>query len=216
MLNKGISVVINTLNEEVNIRACIESVFDIADEIVVCDMYSDDDTVKIANEFGSVIVFHEKTGYVEPARNFAISQAKYEWVLVLDADERMTVNLANMLVQQTFDDNFEVVTFWIRYWFFGDWVMNGGFFEGKKIRFFKKKAFLNDSLSIDENILHNGFMSLLRNPKQIHLGQDYYIDHYAYDTIEKYFSKTLGKCRKGWRCPQQKCTEVAKEVTCQN
>ena len=72
-----ISVVINTLNEENNIGACIESVQGFADEIVVCDMYSDDRTVEIAESYGAKVVFHERVGFVEPARFFAISQASF-------------------------------------------------------------------------------------------------------------------------------------------
>ena len=84
----NITLVINTLNEEGHIAGCINSAKSIADEIIVCDMYSDDDTVKIAESLGAKIVFHERTGFVEPARHFAISKASYEWVLVLDADEQ--------------------------------------------------------------------------------------------------------------------------------
>src|SRR5688572_27812596 len=93
----GIAVVINTLNEESNIGNCIDSVLELADEIVVCDMHSEDRTLEIARQKGARVVLHPRTGFVEPARRFAISQARHEWVLVLDADERMTDMLAARL-----------------------------------------------------------------------------------------------------------------------
>lgn len=91
-----ISVVINTLNEEKNIEQAMKSVA-WADEILICDMHSDDDTPVIARKLGAKVIFHKRTGFVEPARNFAISKASHEWVLVLDADEEIPEGLADRL-----------------------------------------------------------------------------------------------------------------------
>jgi len=92
-----ISVVVNTLNEEENLPRCLGSVKDFADEIVVVDMHSDDKTRKIARSFGARVFLHERTGYVEPARNFALGKARGEWILILDADEKITKSLARRL-----------------------------------------------------------------------------------------------------------------------
>lgn len=91
-----LSVVINTFNEEKNIERAIKSV-SFADEIVVCDMYSDDDTAVIAKKLGAKIIFHKRVGFVEPARNLAISQASGEWVLILDADEEVSDGLKDKI-----------------------------------------------------------------------------------------------------------------------
>ncbi len=85
-MGSSISVVIHTYNNEAIIRDCLESVKDF-DEIVICDMYSTDKTLEIAQEYGCKIVMHENIGWADPARNFAISQASNEWVLVVDSDE---------------------------------------------------------------------------------------------------------------------------------
>lgn len=87
-----LSVVINTLNEERNIRECLETV-KWADEIVIVDMYSDDKTIEIAKEYTDRIFFHERVGYSDPARNFAVNQATGDWILVVSADERVTPKL---------------------------------------------------------------------------------------------------------------------------
>jgi len=79
-----ISVVINTLNEEKNLPKAIASVKDFADEIVVCDMYSDDETVSIARRAGAKVYEHKGMGYVEPARNFAIEKAKSSCFAIYD------------------------------------------------------------------------------------------------------------------------------------
>jgi glycosyltransferase involved in cell wall biosynthesis len=187
----GISVVINTLNEEFNIADCIRSVQGLADEILVCDMYSDDCTVEIAQSLGARIIYHERTGFVEPARYFAISQAHHEWVLVIDADERMTERLATKLKELVRDENVEVVSFWSLYWYFGGWIHYGGFFSNTWTRLFRKEIYLKTYNSSEENI-HCNFTTLRGHPNNLRLGPEYYILHLAYPTIEKYVCKTIG------------------------
>ena len=93
-----ISVVINTYNAEKHLSQVLDAVKDF-DEVVVCDMESTDNTIGIAKEHGCRIVTFPKGNItiVEPARNFAIQQAKHEWVLVVDADEVITPELREYL-----------------------------------------------------------------------------------------------------------------------
>lgn len=93
-----LSVVINTFNEEKNIERAIKSV-SWADEILVCDMYSDDDTAVIAKKLGAKIIFHKRVGFVEPARNLAISKAENDWILILDADEEVSDGLKDKILE---------------------------------------------------------------------------------------------------------------------
>src|SRR3989344_399647 len=89
-LNVGrISVVINTLNEEKNLPRALSSVKNFADEVVVVDMKSKDNTQVLARNYGAKVYEHEQSGYVEPARNFAISKATSDWIFILDADEEV-------------------------------------------------------------------------------------------------------------------------------
>ena len=186
-----ISVVINTLNEESNIAACIQSVSGLADEVLVCDMQSDDDTVRIAKDYGARVITHERTGFVEPARHFAISHASGDWVLVLDADERLCSPLKEKLLEAVSDDSFDVVCFWSLYWFFGGWVYHGGFFNGDWSRFFRKLVYL-ETYSSQEEFVHENFRNVRQSGKVLRLPRTCYIEHYAYPTIEKYVTKTLG------------------------
>ena len=84
--NVEISILIHTLNEERNIRNCLETV-KWADEIIIIDMYSDDRTVEITKEYTDKIFYHERMGYADPARQFGLEKATHEWVLQVDADE---------------------------------------------------------------------------------------------------------------------------------
>ncbi|MBQ8487354.1 MAG: glycosyltransferase family 2 protein [Prevotella sp.] len=93
-----ISVVINTYNAEQHLRKCLEAVKTF-DEIVVCDMESTDSTVSIAREYGCKVVTFPKGNHkiVEPAREFALQSASNKWVLVVDADEIITLELREAL-----------------------------------------------------------------------------------------------------------------------
>lgn len=187
-----ISLIINTLNEESNIADCIASAKPFVNEIIVCDMWSYDKTIEIAKNLGAKVVMHEKTGYVEPARHFAISQAKGEWILVLDADERMTDELGKKLVEIAREGKYDAVGFWSLYWYFGDWVKYGDFFHGNWARFFRKKTYL-ETYKRDEEYIHHNFDEIQRLDNKIVLGSEYYIKHYAYPTIELYCKKTIGR-----------------------
>ena len=95
-----ISVVINTYNAQQHLAKVLESVKDF-DEVVVCDMESTDDTVKIAEGYGCRVVTFPKNGHTccEPARTFAIQAARNPWVLVVDADEIVTPELREALYE---------------------------------------------------------------------------------------------------------------------
>lgn len=103
-----VSVVINTLNEERNLPFALRSVCPWADEVVVCDMQSDDRTVEIARSYGATVCFHERVGFADPARAYAISQARHDWVLVLDADELIPRELSAVIARLVAGDEAEV------------------------------------------------------------------------------------------------------------
>lgn len=91
-MNK-LAVLILTFNEEKNITDCMNSV-KFADEIILVDSGSEDNTKNIAESLGAKVVFHKMTGFADQ-RNFALEQTCAEWVLYLDADERITSEAGN-------------------------------------------------------------------------------------------------------------------------
>ena len=99
-----ISVVIHTFNSEKTLEQTLDSVKDF-DEIIVCDMYSEDRTLSIAQKYNCLIIMHERCGIVEPARNMAIQSAGHEWVLVVDSDEVVSNDLKALLYAITDQDN---------------------------------------------------------------------------------------------------------------
>jgi glycosyltransferase involved in cell wall biosynthesis len=104
-----ISAVFNTLNEERRLPFSLASVKPWVDEIVVVDMDSDDRTVEIATEAGARVFRHERLGYADPARAYAIERAQGDWILVLDADELVPARLAKRLIEIATADQVDVV-----------------------------------------------------------------------------------------------------------
>jgi glycosyltransferase involved in cell wall biosynthesis len=96
-MREKITVLIPVFNEEKNIRGAIESAR-WADEILVVDSFSTDNTVKIAREMGARILQHEYKNSASQ-KNWAIPQASHEWVMILDADERITPALREEILQ---------------------------------------------------------------------------------------------------------------------
>jgi len=132
-----ISAVVNTLNEQNNIARCLKSL-KFVDQIVVVDMESDDDTVKIAKKYTDYIYSHKKVGYVEPARNFALSKATGDWILLIDADEEAPKTLANRLIEIADQDLADFVRIPRKNIVFDNWVQHSRWWPDHNIRFFKK------------------------------------------------------------------------------
>lgn len=85
-------------NEQRNIRECLESLYPIVDEILVADSGSTDRTLEIAREFGKVRVIEREYRTSGDFKNWAIPQAQHEWIILLDADERLTESLRTEIV----------------------------------------------------------------------------------------------------------------------
>lgn len=177
-----ISAVVNTHNEERNIKRCLDSI-KWADEIVVVDMESTDKTVALANKYGAKTLTHRYTRYVEPARNFAISKAKGDWILVLDADEEIPSSLAKTL--QKLARHPGGVSFFRlprKNIIFSKWIKHSRWWPDLIIRFFKKGA-VTWSDKIHSIPLTRGEGKDLE-PKEANT-----IVHYHYESISQYLER---------------------------
>src|SRR3990167_2712731 len=99
MKKSKLSIVLATFNEEDNIAPCLESIKDIADEIVIVDGSSSDKTVPIALSYGARVIKRENYPNFHINKKYAIDHAHGEWVLQLDADERVSIKLAQEIAQ---------------------------------------------------------------------------------------------------------------------
>lgn len=177
-----ISVVINTINEEKNLPKTLASVKDFAGEIIVVDMHSDDDTVKIAKKFGARLYKHKRTNYVEPARNFAISKAKGDWILILDADETLTKILSKRLKKIVDDSQADYYRLPRKNIIFGKWIKHSRWWPDYNIRFFKK-GFVEWS-----EIIHSVPTTQGRG-LDLPADEENAIVHYHYYSIEQYIER---------------------------
>lgn len=133
-----ISAVINTYNEEKNIERCLSSIVSFVDEIIIVDMGSTDNTLSKIKPFNPKIYSHPYTGFVEPARNFALEKAKGNWILLVDADEEIPQTLKTTLNHQMKDKNTLFYRIPRKNIIFGKWIRHAYWWPDYQIRFFRK------------------------------------------------------------------------------
>ena len=108
-----VSAVVLTRNEEQNVRACIESLA-FCDEMLVVDDSSVDQTIKIAQNLGAKVYKRDLNGDFASQRNFGMKKAKSEWVLFIDADERVSEDLKEEIIESINEKNCKRVGFFIK------------------------------------------------------------------------------------------------------
>jgi len=128
-----LSVVIITLNEEKNIGRCLESVKDIADEIVIVDSFSTDRTEEICLRYNARFIKHEFVGHIEQ-KNWAIEQASYLHVLSLDADEELSERLKKSILEVKGNWKHDGYYFNRLTNYCGKWIRHTSWYPARKLR----------------------------------------------------------------------------------
>lgn len=160
------SVLIEVYNEEKHIEDCIKSAKLLTDTVIVVDMQSTDKTVNIARKNGAEVVqFKNHPLYVEPARQFGIDQVKTDWVMILDADERLTPELAAEIKTATLSDEFSYYKIPRKNIFGGrKWLEHGGWWPDHQMRLINRKFFKQWPASIHSTPVIVGNMGFLKEP----------------------------------------------------
>src|ERR1041385_5289202 len=128
-----LSVVIITYNEEKNIVRCLDSIREIADDIVVVDSFSTDKTEMICKEKGVRFIQHKFEGHIEQ-KNWAITQAKFPFVLSLDADEAPDEELKKEILKVKADANYDGYKMNRLTNYCGKWIRHCGWYPDTKLR----------------------------------------------------------------------------------
>ena len=179
-----VSVVIVTKDEEKNIEDALKSVAD-ADEIIVVDSFSTDRTIELCRAYTDKIFQHEWQGFARQ-KQLAVDYAKGPWVLLLDADERVTPELKKEIAGKT-PSGASLVTphdfsgFYLprKNFFLGKWIRHSGWWPDYTLRLFRKdKASLEDR-EVHEKVIIDGPTASLKNP----------LEHYTYRTIADFLRK---------------------------
>lgn len=145
MEKQAVSAFIITFNEEEHIADCIKSVL-FCDEVIVIDSFSTDNTVNIAKELGVKVIQRQWPGYREQ-KAYGLSIVSHEWVLNLDADERVDTELRSNIekvleeVRKTGNDKFPISGYYMNrvVFYLGRWWRKGGWYPEYRLRLFRKK-----------------------------------------------------------------------------
>jgi len=197
-----LSVVVITLNEERDIGRCLESVKPIADEIVIVDSFSTDQTREIAESYGVRFLQRPFDGYVNQ-KNFADQQAAYPHILSIDADEVLSSELAREVA--AIKNNWEFAGYYVKRLtnYCGTWVRHGGWYPDKKLRLYNrnqgswKGLLLHEEYKLNNNksignlqhdLLHYSFYTLSDHLRQV--------DHFT--TIQQQEMNLQGRRKSFW------------------
>ncbi len=168
----AISVSIICFNEEKKIRRCLESV-KWADEIVVLDSYSTDETLSICGEYTDKIYQHDFDGHIQQ-KNRAIDHCSNDWIFCIDADEVVTDELGES-IQDIDMGKTEFIGFSIprKVYYLGKWINHGGWYPDYKVRFFNKRFGRWGGINPHDQVIVKGKTSKLYGD----------LLHYSYENV---------------------------------
>jgi glycosyltransferase involved in cell wall biosynthesis len=174
-----LSVAIITRNEEENILPCLQSV-SFASQVVVVDSGSADATLKIAAEFGCEIYSEAWLGF-GPQKQLAIEKCRLPWILVLDADERIPPDTADIIKKIITDSNVKEAGFSFprKNYFQGRWIKHAGWWPDRIIRLFRKEAGRMTTAIVHESVEVQGTVGALDVP----------IEHFTESSLSKIIQK---------------------------
>ena len=157
-----ISICIICFNEEANIRRCLES-SKWADEITVADSMSQDRTVETAREYTDKVYQRAWPGYVEQ-KNFALSKAKCDWILSIDADEEISQDLQDEIREEIEKEDAKDGYRMPRLSFYqGRWIKHSGFYPDRQLRLFRRERGHWTGRRVHEKVLIQGQVGTLEN-----------------------------------------------------
>ncbi len=177
----NLSVTIITYNEAKNIERCIQTVKAVANDIIVIDSFSTDDTTAIAKQLGANVFNHSFNGYGE-SKNLANEKAKNDWILSIDADEVLDEKLVNSILNLKDKlNNTTVYEFSRLNNYCGKWIRFGAWRSDNKIRIFNKTAVKWNLAEVHENLLipENFEVQKLQGK----------LLHYSYATVASHLNK---------------------------
>jgi len=174
-----ISACIITLNEEKSIRECLDSI-SWCDEIIVIDSGSKDQTVAICEARGCRVFYHEFKSFSNQ-RQFAIDMASNEWILSVDADERLSVELAKEIQAIQQQETIPYVAFDLKFKTFiqGKIMTSCGFGQESHVRLYNKKNVSYADTIVHEYLDIDGDIGKLKN----------HVFHYTYADLHEHLEK---------------------------
>jgi glycosyltransferase involved in cell wall biosynthesis len=160
---RPLSCTVLCYNEESNLEECLKSV-SWCDELIVVDSFSTDRTLEIAKRFTQHVFQHRFQGFARQ-RLFSFSKASHEWLLYIDADERLSPELQTeiqqLLSQEMLDaDGYELPRL---NFYFGGAVRHGEVYPDYQLRLFRKSRFTMENLAVHESVKVTGVVKRLKH-----------------------------------------------------
>ena len=173
-----LSVVLATFNEEKNLSGLLDSVKDLADEVIVVDGTSTDRTVEIARSYRAKVIVTENLPNFHINKQRAIDLATKDWILQLDADERVSPELAQEIAEKIRNS---VNGYWIprKNWFLGKFLMKGGQYPDYTLRLYRNGKGRLPQKDVHEQAIVEGKTGYLKNA----------LLHYPYENFSSYLTK---------------------------
>jgi glycosyltransferase involved in cell wall biosynthesis len=175
-----LACVVITKNEETNIQDCLKSV-QWADELIVVDAESRDRTVELARTSGAKVWVRPWPGF-GLQKNFGVALASSDWILILDADERVTEELRGEVLtclEQWRPGTPVAYRIPRRNFFYGAWVRGGGVYPDYQVRLFRRGIAQYNDVAVHENLIVDGEIGTLVE----------HLDHYTERRIQDHFKK---------------------------
>lgn len=164
-----LSIIIPTFNEEKNIKDCLKSIGSFADEVIIVDMYSTDKTLETAKKFGARVYqrkeLENKIQAIQDNINYGINKAKNQWIMRLDADERLTPEFKKELELKVKSGKYEAFLISRKQWFIDGFLKGGDWAKSKIVRVFKKGIAAYDlAVSVHEKFKVLGKIGEIKAP----------------------------------------------------
>ena len=191
---QSLSVILITKNEGHNLEDCLSSLSEIAQEIIVVDSISTDETLEIANKYGAIISSPNDWPGFGPQKNRALAMASKDWVLSVDADERLTQELRDEIKDVLISPKANCYAIPRSSWYCGRFMRHSGWSPDYVDRLFKRgSAYFSDNL-VHERLIPSGQVKKLKSPMLHYSFRNFSqvlqkIDRYSTDSALQAFAK---------------------------
>ena len=180
-----ISLIVTTLNEEKNLGRCLESARGVG-EVIVVDSMSTDGTLRIAGEYGARVFSREFVSNAHQ-KNWAMEQSTLEWVLILDADEYLSINLREEIAERIMSARENGFWLYRRNEFFGRVIMHCGWDRDRVLRLFRRGRGMYPERAVHECLELDGEAGRMRER----------LDHIPYRDLDDYIERMKSYSRRG-------------------
>lgn len=176
----SLSLVLTNFNEAANLRGVLHSV-DFADEIIVVDGGSTDNSRAVARAFGAKLFTRENSRQLNLNKNFGFDNSHCDWILVLDTDERVPSTLGSEIKDAICSEAYEGYLIKRRNFLGRKWLAHGGWYPDEHFRLFRRGKARFECRHVHEELKVDGKIGKLTNP----------IDHLTYRNFGEYLSKFM-------------------------